>query len=313
MIKVLLISRKAARCGVADYGARVYNILLKSPRLTTTYAEIDGPNEYEEVFYNIQPDIVLYNYYPVILPWINDSFLQNKRHVKHIIIHHELGAGFTPDAIIDVDSTMPDKIDQNWFNSPRPLFENIKSQYTPHSIPIIGSCGFGFSDKNFPQIAKLVSEQFEQAIIRINMPFATFGDEDGGRAREEVRKMHEIIDNSGRDIRLIIDHNFLKPQELVEFLSYSDINLFLYDPHQTRSLSGSIDYALSARRPIGISRSWMFRHINWITPSILVDETPIKDIILNGIEALKPIYEKHTNDNFLNKYEYVITKIYNNA
>ena len=89
-----------------------------------------------------------------------------------------------------------------------------------------------------------------------------------GLTVEEVRKMHEIIDNSGKDIRLIIDHNFLKPQELVEFLSHSDINLFLYDPHQTRSLSGSIDYALSARRPIGISRRLLNQYMKNIQTTI---------------------------------------------
>ncbi len=65
----------------------------------------------------------------------------------------------------------------------------------------------------------------------------------------------------------------------------------MYEPFNERSLSGSTDYALSARRPIGISKSWMFRHINWVKPSIFVDETPILDIIKNGTKPLEVIYE----------------------
>jgi hypothetical protein len=85
----------------------------------------------------------------------------------------------------------------------------------------------------------------------------------------------------------------------------------MYEPFNDRSLSGSIDYALSARKPIGISRSWMFRHINWVKPSIFVDELSIRDIIQNGITPLKPIYEIHSKTQLLNKYEYILTKILN--
>ena len=145
----------------------------------------------------------------------------------------------------------------------------------------------------------------------MNTPFATFGDAEGDRAKAEVEKMRQIIANSGKDIELEVTHDFLEHIDLLNFLKQNDINVFLYDPHQTRSLSGSIDYALSVRKPIGISRSWMFRHINWVNPSIYVDERPLKDIIADGIEPLKPIYEKHSNKSLIEKYEYALTKILN--
>jgi hypothetical protein len=55
----------------------------------------------------------------------------------------------------------------------------------------------------------------------------------------------------------------------------------------------------------------MFRHINWVTPSIFADETPLAEIIKNGIEPLKPVYEQHTNKALLEKYEYVIMDVLN--
>jgi hypothetical protein len=55
----------------------------------------------------------------------------------------------------------------------------------------------------------------------------------------------------------------------------------------------------------------MFRHINWVKPSIFVDELSIQEIIDNGIEPLKQIFEIHSGKNLLKKYEYILTKFLN--
>lgn len=312
MKKILFISRKAERCGVADYGRRVNSALQKSSLFETHWAEIESAQEYVEWYNKVMPDLVLYNYYPVILPFVTDDFIAPIRHIPHVTVYHEVGFAFSPNGIIDIDSTKEDKPEENYFTSPRPLFENVQlKDFPPNEVPTIGSFGFGFPDKNFPKIAELVCSQYDKAKIRLNTPFATFGDAEGDRAKAEVEKMRQIIANSGKDIELEVTHEFLEHIDLLNFLKQNDINIFLYDPHQTRSLSGSIDYALSVRKPIGISRSWMFRHINWVTPSIYVDERPLKDIIADGIEPLKPIYEKHSNKALLEKYEYALTKILN--
>lgn len=312
MKKILLISRKAARCGVADYGNRVANILSKSKIFEIYFKEIDVAEEYNYYFEEIKPDIVLYNYYPVILPFITNEFLYSKRHVKHVVIFHELWINFQPDGIIDIDSTKEDIPELYYFTSPRPLFENIEyDDFKENEVTTIGSFGFGFPDKNFPKIAELVCNQFDKAKIRLNIPFATFGDENGNVARGEIDKIKRIIESSKKEIELEVSHDFIEHKELLNFLRQNDINLFLYDPHETRSLSGSTDYALSCKKPIGISRSWMFRHFNWVKPSIFVDETPIKQIIENGIKPLEEVYKLHTNEAFLEKYEYALTKILN--
>jgi hypothetical protein len=312
--KILLISRKAERCGVADYGARVNTALQQSELFETHFAEINNGNEMIDWYNKINPDVVLYNYYPVILPFVTDEFVAPIRHIPHITIYHEVGLGFHPTAIIDVDPTKPDQPENGYYTSPRPLFENVPFEdidANPNKIPTIGSCGFGFADKNFPKIAELVCAQYDEAKIRINMPFATFGDEDGQRAKDEVSKIERIIGNSGKNIKLEVSHDFLEHHDLVRFMRGNDVNVFLYDAHQTRTVSGSMDYALSARKPIAISRSFMFRHINWVTPSIYADETPLAEIIKNGIEPLKPVYEQHTNKALLEKYEYVIMGVLN--
>ena len=313
MKKILFISRKAERCGVADYGRRINSILQQSKLFQTIWEEIETADEFLTAFNTYTPDLVLYNYYPVILPFITNEFLADKRHIPHVALYHEVGLGFTPTAIIDVDSTLPDNIETQHFSVPRPLFNNFENDDSSpnNDIPTIGTFGFGFRDKNFPKLAQLVCEQFDHAKIRINTPYATFGDISGDSARSEIEKMKHVISNSGKNIILDVNHDFLEHIDLLNFLRGNDINIFMYEPFNDRSLSGSIDYALSARRPIGISRSWMFRHINWVKPSIFVDETPILEIIKNGIEPLKPIYEIHSSMRTIEKYEYILSSILN--
>ena len=168
------------------------------------------------------------------------------------------------------------------------------------------------SDKNFPKIAELVCSQFDKALIKLSIPFATFGDAEGNMARTEADKVRKVIEQSGNTgIELEVNHNFMGHEEVLHFLRGNDINVFLYDKHETRSLSSTIDYALSVKKPIAISNSAMFRHIQSATPSICVDDLTLPEIIANGIEPLHPFYEQHSNKKLLEKYEYSLTTILN--
>jgi len=313
MIKVLFISRKADNCGVNDYGKRVNSILQNSTLLDVHFAEIETPTEYVEWYNKVIPDVVLYNYYPTILSFVTDDFIAPIRHVPHVAVYHEVGFGFSPNGIIDINSTKSDNIDGNFFVSPRPLFNyTIEGDSMPNPIPVIGSFGFGFPDKNFPKIAELVCSQFDKALIKLSIPFATFGDAEGNMARTEADKVRKVIEQSGNTgIELEVNHNFMGHEEVLHFLRGNDINVFLYDKHETRSLSSTIDYALSVRKPIAISNSAMFNHIQSATPSICVDDLTLPQIIANGIEPLQSFYEQHSNEKLLEKYEYALTTILN--
>lgn len=313
MIKVLFISRKAEHCGVNDYGKRVNAILQNSTLFDVHFAEIETPTEYVEWYNKVMPEVVLYNYYPTILPFVTDNFIEPIRHIPHVAVYHEVGFGFSPNGIIDIDFTKSDNPDGNFFASPRPLFNYSVEEYSvPNDVPVIGSFGFGFPDKNFPKIAELVCSQFDKALIKLSIPFATFGDAEGNMARTEADKVREVIEKSGNTgIELEVNHNFMEHTDVLNFLRGNDINVFLYDKHESRSLSSTIDYALSVRKPIAISNSAMFRHIQSATPSICVDDLTLPEIIANGITPLEPFYEQHSNKKLLEKYEYALTTILN--
>ena len=268
-----MISRRAKQCGVADYGIRLFNIL--KPHFDITFREVDNAEDCNAVGF----DTVLYNYHYATLPFIKDEVLDKSK--KHIAIYHEAHMHFTPDAIIDT--------------SIRPLFEGELPSLSVNHIPVIGSFGFGFPDKNFPRIAEEVSMQFDEAVIRLNIPFAEYGDRDGQLARREAARCAEILE--GTNIRLEVDHDYLSQQDLLTFLCSNDINLFLYKQSHGRGISSAIDYALSVRRPLGVSNSEMFRHL----PSgVCIDNTQIKEL---SIKPLLPMYEDHSNKRLIDKYK----------
>lgn len=272
-MKILFISRKAKQCGVADYGLRLFAIL--HPHFDITYREVDNAEDCNAEGF----DTVLYNYHYATLPFIKDDMLNKSK--RHIAIYHEAHLHFTPDAVIDT--------------SIRPLFEWDLPSLSVNPIPVIGSFGFGFPDKNFPRIAEEVSVQFDKAVIRLNIPFAEYGDRDGQLARREAARCAEIL--QGTKIRLEVDHTYLSQQDLLIFLRSNDINLFLYKQSHGRGISSAIDYALSAYRPIGVSNSEMFRHL----PSgVCIDSTQIKEL---NMQQLLPMYEEHSNKRLIEKYK----------
>lgn len=288
-MRILFISRAALRCGVVDYGKRLFSILQKE--FDIHYREVLSARDFIQAFDEIRPDIVLYNYYCSILPFITDELLKTRRGAKHIVIYHEASIDFTPDATI---GTLP-----------RPVYEIELPPSRSNDVMTVGSFGFGFADKNFQGIAELVKSQYSKAIIKLNIPFAEFGDDNGASARTEAKKVQDVL--KGTDIQLIIDHSFLSPQDLIMSLNQNDINLFLYSPMVGRGYSSAIDYALSARKPIGLSDSYMFRHL---PDEMRVTHKSIETLVREGVPP--KVYEDNSHEKVLETYRNLFSKTLNN-
>lgn len=278
-MKILMISRKAKQCGVADYGLRLYDILKHE--FIIRYVEVTDAENYLASVADYKPDVVLYNYHYATLPFIKDDILD--RSIKHYAIFHEAGLNFTPDRVIDT--------------SIRPLFESNPLARNDNPVITVGSFGFGFPDKNFPGIAKIVKQQYTEAVIRLNIPFAEYGDRDGYLAKREAAKVRAELE--GTNIKLEVNHDYLSQHDLLSFLRGNDINLFLYSQSHGRGLSSATDYALSAYRPIGISNSEMFRHL---PAELQVENNSIDYLITNWFNILRPVYDTHSNAKLIERF-----------
>jgi hypothetical protein len=303
---VLFINHKITNCGVYQYGLRTYNILKKSNQYIYDYYEISNYNEYNFLIKNVPFDSIIYNYHNTTMGWLNSDNIQNIK--KNIFIPHESSSDIIHN-ILDINPNINNTNIR--VGLARPLFENfiplsthdinnnqIKDfiEYGKHdNIPIIGSFGFGFDFKGFDKIIQLVNDQYEKAIIKFVIPSSHFGDCAGLTADKFTTYLNTI--NKKESIKLIIVNNFFTDAELLTFLHSNTINIFLYDKLDGRGISSVIDFALSVKKPIAISDSYMFRHI--YSDKICLNKTTIQDCINNSCEYLKQFNEKWSNEHFI--------------
>ncbi len=309
--KVLFISHKQQLCGVHEYGLNIAAAVRKSARYDFTYAECSDPDEFFAITAHMNPTAIIYNYYPSTMPWLKKKIM---RHIKvpHIGIMHE------------VTQQAADKADNSFFQfhiAPDPtlllknplmfktgrLVPDYNNIFQPPTIPTIGSFGFGTKGKGFERLITVIQQEFDEAQIRLHIPYAAFGDATGSEARAIAERCRGLIVKPL--IKLVIGHDFLNKKQLLDFLAQNTINAFFYEENKGRGISSVIDLALAVDRPIAISRSDMFRHLYAATPSICINDSTLRQIVQNGVEPLLPYRQEWCEENLIWDYERIIERI----
>lgn len=304
MKNILFLNHKQKQCGVYQYGYRSAMILKKSRKYNFIYCEIENETELVQSIEAHNPSAIIYNYVSATMGWLNKDILLNFKNIPHYGIYHEgnehLNGAF--DKYIIIDSTFVDS--DKRYSIPRPLFEGYQTTNIIPSIPTIGSFGFGFHNKGFENLVKLVNKEFDEAIIRLHIPSAFYGDASGDIYKSIAYACQSHITKPG--INLSITHDFLTDHQVLEFLSGNTVNAFLYDNMVGRGLSSVIDYALSVRRPIAITNSYMFRHISNANPSICIEKVSLHEIMNRSGEELNQYRDIYSNEKFIAKYEQIM-------
>ena len=307
-MKILFVNHKKTQCGVYEFGRNIASALEKSSEYKFFYCECDSPNDVQTIVEKENPALVIYNYHPST-QWFVTADLTRKIRCPQIGLIHE------------VTQQIADRADNKLFNfhiahDPTLLLKNplvfkagrliprYENKFSPPETPVIGSFGFA-GKKGQKKIVEMVEREFDRAVVRLNIPFSTFGDRDGAMAKAIADDCRAALTNE--NIKLEITHDFLDESELLDFLAQNTINLFLYEPmNEPRGISGAADTALAVKRPVGITRQQMFRHIVGATPSICVEENSIKKIIENGIAPLVPFYDEWSEDTIRWDYERIV-------
>ena len=314
-MNILFLNHKIQNCGVYQYGYRLYNILKKSSINTYIYLEIDSYEEYLHNINTLQIQVILYNYNKSTMSWLNK--LNIVKNYLNIGIPHESDSSLF-DVILSID---PDEVEcNNIFNIPRPIYENIHQLCDVNNIenteiknfinynegndvPIFGSFGFGFLNKGFDKIIKIINENYDRAIIKLIITRAKFDDNRDFHINCLNQACSLISKKDG--IKLLITNTFFTNEDILLFLSNNTCNIFLYDKMETRGISSVIDYAISVNKPFVISDSYMFRHV--YNDKICVYKTNIKDAIINSIQLLPALINKYSNLQLINKVDSVIS------
>lgn len=304
MVKVLIVNSTIKNCGVYQYGKRVSDILVGNfeSKYVYYYVEIENNDELNNSILLIIPEIIIYNFVRLTMPWINNDVIDHVRctGIKQLLIVHDNAyEGF--DYYLQQDPCYDDK--DNNFHILRPIFDYIPKLSDNGNKIKIGSFGLSKSTKQYDLIYKMVKEQFlnDNVELSFHMPDGYFCSEN--------ETSNSIMNECNNDnILLKITTNFLSDNDMLDFLSCNDLNIFLYK-HDYSGIASTIDYALSVEKPIAISRSKMFSHINNVVPSICVDDISLKEIINNGFGPLSVYKNAWSRKNFTIRMDYIISII----
>ena len=311
MKTILLLNNSKKECGVQQWGLRLSKILPNSLKYHVVYGEVSSGLDYYRLIDIHKPSIILYNYHIDLMPWLDRS---NKYpRLKHIAIVHEGFSHLTDRIGFDHYVYVPHNIviTKEWRKRisiiGRPLLE-YTGDYPVNIIPTIGSFGFGFKHKQFPLIVQKVNEEFDKALIRINMPFHFRADPDRSNTMEEVQLCRDQVTKPG--ITLEITHEFLSEEDNLKFLAGNDINAFFYDKSKLDSSSGATDFALSVDRPIAITNSPMFKHImDVIGTKSCIELHSFRDLIKQGTKLLLPLKNQWSTSKLLNEFEAIFDNV----
>lgn len=286
----LLVSHRGERCGVFQFGARLFAALSAAEGIEWHYAECGDIDELLAEEARIRPTLVLLNYHPATLGWATADATARVSAVVFSVFHeaHQAAAdALEPAPFAYLLCPDPTLLPRNPIALPVPRF--IPAPITPPPPPerfTIGSFGFGTPGKGFDRLCALVNAEFDDARIRINIPFH---DLDVMVPRQQldaiIAACRACITKPG--IVLDITHDFLDDAALLAFLAENTINAFTYDDAPNRGISSCTDYALACGRPLAISRSSMFRHLHGVNPSIRVEDRSLRAIAASGIAPLR--------------------------
>ncbi|MHB8473436.1 MAG: glycosyltransferase family 4 protein [Gammaproteobacteria bacterium] len=194
------------------------------------------------------------------------------------------------DGYIALDPSAPST--HEIFPFPRPL-EGDPQNPNPSSrdVPVIGSFGFGTPGKGFELLVEAVNREFEEAVIRINIPRGTYtgstDDYHGQDYSKYIASLCRRIAKPGIDVRFT--HDFMSPVELVNWCADNDLNCFMYTRRQS-GLSATTDQAIMSGRPLLTSSNDTFRHIHqYISPYPVIG-------LREAIETTAPLVRRLQKD-----------------
>ena len=275
------------------------------------YFEINSESEFISKFGEHKPQAIIYNYLSGTMPWLSGGLIRACREQgvkQYTIVHNSHYHGF--DYYLHQNPYHPNVDDTN-FALARPLFDykssNVKSN---DDILRIGSFGFGLTCKSIDKICELINEQLSYRKVQINLHLTEAHFCPNADTISSIKQdcLNAITHDN---IKLNTTHKFFTNDEMLDFLSKNDLNIFFYEKYQHyNGISSTIDYALSVKKPIAICRSNMFAHIWDVHPSICVENNSLINIINNGFDPLEEKYNSWTNEKFIYTLETIIEKTF---
>lgn len=305
--KGLFINNKKAQDSIHESGIMVFHCLKLSDKYLLDYVEI-GAEENRNLPLGYQ--FYFFNYHPSTMAWLDTSKLKKLPGLVMTMILEVLPNDpfvMCPDNHFDgycvLDPTLKSR-NKKVFPFPRPLDSFPSAEkYVEKDIPVIGSFGFATRGKGFQHVVEAVNKEFDQAIIKINIPFGDFVPD----SKRYANYLGDLCRNTAKKgIDVIVSHDYMSKTQLINWCSQNTLNCFLYD-RNIPGLAATTDQAIVSGRPLSVSENDTFRHILAYIP-------PYPDISLKGsIDKSLPWIKQMQSDwspaTFATKFENMLEKL----
>ena len=299
----LFINCPEAQDSIYESGKMAFECLQNSAAFSLDYFELCGDQNAVSAY-----DFYLFNYHILTMPRLDTKSLRESIPGVKMTIVLEVSPNdpfvyCSPndfDAYCVLDPTLNIK-QPNAFAFPRPLEAAIgKFDFQPPEIPVIGSFGFATPGKGFEHVVDAVNREFEKAVVKINIPYSTYADGSGERAKKLAQMCRDKARNG---IEVVVTHDFMTKPELIEWCAKNTLNCFLYD-RNVPGLAATTDQAITAGRPLITSKNNTFRHIQkYIKP---FPYQSLQDAIEKTPEKVAGIQNDWSAEKFREKFEEVL-------
>lgn len=317
MKKVLYVNQEIANktlCGIGYIGDLVGRTICKSKKHKIEILHTDSAQKVLDYVEKNDPDVIFYNFSTTTMPWVSSGKWRFGLRAKQILIFHDGGQktvdNFSPDNWYGFDYlVMPDNVvdtkgSKNLFTTRRLIIPHTpRTKYVEKNVPVIGFQGQLVPHKGLHNVVRQVQLEFDEAIIRVHSPSYHYG------PGQKIWSM--TLDYARKSIykpgiNLIHTFDIKTNEEVVDFLAENTINCYFYDYLDGYGLASSTDFALAAKRPFAVTKSHQFRNYWDSSPSILIENNSLKNIISNGLAPLEKYYQEYTEENVIYDYERII-------
>jgi hypothetical protein len=265
-LRGLFLNTPKANCSIHESGMMAYRCLVLSDTYQLDYREIDSssrkiPRDYH--FY-------IFNHHYATMSWLDTECVRQLPGLKATLVLEMLPNQpfvLCPpndfDVYLVLDPTMNIE-DKRVYAMPRPL-EVVSLRPGPDSqIPVIGTFGFATAGKGFELVVDAVNKEFDEAIVRINIPQGTHTSNvtwhlQNRDYREYLIELCRKVAKKG--VQVIVTDEYMTKEALIEWCSRNTLNCFFYNRDQP-GLAATTDQAISSGRPLSVSTNETFRHIH---------------------------------------------------
>jgi hypothetical protein len=306
VIRGIFINNRKAQDSIYESGLMVFNCLKLSNQYTLDYLEIDIDQRKVPLGY----DFYFFNYHPSTMSWLDTSKLKKLPGLVLTMVLEVLPNDpfvLCPDnhfhGYCVIDPTMKLK-NKRVFPFPRPL-EKISNipPYVEKEVPVIGSFGFATRGKGFQHVVDAVNREFENAVVRINIPFGDFVPDSEKYAQYLAGLCRE---RAKRGIDVLVTHEYMSKEQLINWCAKNTLNCFLYDRNMP-GLAATTDQAIVAGRPLAVSQNETFRHILQYLPPY--PQWSLKESIERSPELINKMLAEWSPENFAKRFSEVLNQL----